>query len=163
MKFPDLPEDADAAARQHSPAAGITFACDDVDVPTGFSELATAAWLVQVAEQHGQLLDTLSYVFCSDEALHRINVDYLDHDTYTDIITFDLRDTPGEGALLGECYISLDRIEDNAARFGVSFLHELRRVLVHGLLHLTGLGDKTDAEATVMRAAEDAALGMWAG
>lgn len=101
----------------------------------------------------------LSYIFMSDEALLKINQDFLQHDTYTDIITFDLSDT--ETALEGEIYISVDRVTENAAKFKTGYDRELRRVIFHGALHLCGLRDKKKAEQQAMRAAEDAALADW--
>lgn len=101
----------------------------------------------------------LSYVFMSDEALLKVNQDYLQHDTYTDIITFDLSEQPT--ALEGEIYISVDRVAENAARFRTGYDRELHRVIFHGALHLCGLRDKKKAEQEAMRAAEDAALADW--
>lgn len=101
----------------------------------------------------------LRYIFCSDEALHRINLQFLQHDTYTDIITFDLSEKPQE--LLGEIYISTERVAENAATFNTTYERELHRVIFHGALHLCGLRDKTSAEKKEMRAAEDAALAAW--
>jgi probable rRNA maturation factor len=116
------------------------------------------SWLKQTAINNGnKFIGDLTYVFCSDEHLLSINKEYLKHDYYTDIITFDLSED--EGILEGEMYISIDRVKDNAASISKSnFEQELYRVMVHGLLHLTGLGDKSEAEINVMRNAEDLAL-----
>lgn len=109
-------------------------------------------WLRQVAEAEGTSVNELTYVFCSDEYLHRMNVEYLDHDTLTDIITFDTSE--GEEGLTGELYVSVERVADNAQLFGVTFDLELARVLVHGLLHLCGYSDKKDAQQLEMRRLE---------
>lgn len=117
--------------------------------------LAWKRWLRQIAYfEHHQIV-SLEYVFCSDEFLLKINQESLQHDEYTDIITFDLRDEPVDGNVEGEIYISLDRVADNAQKYNVPFEHELARVMAHGLLHLCGYGDKTQAEQKVMRSKED--------
>lgn len=98
----------------------------------------------------------LHYIFCSDEHLLGINQQFLNHDTYTDIITFDLSETAKE--LVGEIYISVDRIIDNSRRFKTTFEQELHRVIFHGALHLCGFGDKKAADKVLMTAEEDACL-----
>jgi rRNA maturation RNase YbeY len=99
---------------------------------------------------------TLTYLFRTDEALLDVNQQYLHHDTYTDIITFDLSAVPE--ILEGEIHISTERVAENAIRFKTDYQTELHRVIFHGALHLAGLKDKTAADAKHMRAAEDAAL-----
>ena len=101
----------------------------------------------------------LDYIFCTDDFLHGINLQFLQHDDFTDIITFDLRRDDSE--VRGEIYISVERVAENATIFGTSYDRELHRVIFHGALHLCGLGDKTPAEQSAMRAAEDKALGAW--
>jgi rRNA maturation RNase YbeY len=96
----------------------------------------------------------LQYVFCSDEYLHGMNVSFLEHDDYTDIITFDLSDN-GTSLVKGEIYISVDRVVANAKEFGVSFKQELLRVIFHGALHLCGYDDKSPAKKAIMRAKEN--------
>lgn len=103
----------------------------------------------------------LDYVFCSDEALLQVNREFLDHDTYTDIITFDLSER--EEDIIGEIRISTDRVADNAQKFGVSYELELHRVIFHGMLHLCGFRDKKPAEKDEMRAQEDACLRAYFG
>lgn len=98
-------------------------------------------------------LQRLDYIFCSDKFLLEMNKQWLQHDTYTDIITFDLSETPAE--VVGEVYISVDRVKENAANYGVSTQEELRRVIFHGALHLCGHKDKTKAHQLAMRAQED--------
>lgn len=98
-------------------------------------------------------LTELNYIFCSDAYLLNINQTYLQHDDYTDIITFELSDEPGK--VKGEIYISIDRVKENAGTFKVSFQQELRRVVFHGALHLCGYKDKTNKDIQAMRAAEN--------
>ena len=119
---------------------------------------AVKSWLRSVAAHHGKSLGDLSVVACSDEELLEYNRKYLDHDTYTDIITFD----HSEGdTLAGDLLISFERVLENAENQGFMFHEELRRVMVHGVLHLAGLKDKTEADAQAMREAEDHALAMF--
>lgn len=101
-------------------------------------------------------LSNLTYIFCSDAYLLNINKSHLHHDFYTDIITFDLSETPTQ--IIGEIYISTDRIRDNATTLGVSIKEELHRVIFHGALHLCGYKDKTKKHANEMREAEDRCL-----
>ena len=116
-------------------------------------------WLKKVAEQEEKRIGGVSIIFCSDPYLLGINREYLGHDYYTDIITFDYC----EGKLLGgDLFISIDTVRDNAAFYGTSFDNELHRVIVHGLLHLIGYDDHSDADTAAMRAAEDRALALLA-
>lgn len=131
-------------------ADGIDFECPNSD--------AVRAWLVDVATLHGREIMVLNYVFMSDEGLLEVNRSALDHDYYTDIITFPLGPDPYH--LISDIYISVDRVRENAASLGHSFENELYRVMVHGLLHMSGFNDKTDAEALEMRKAEDFALSL---
>jgi rRNA maturation RNase YbeY len=117
-----------------------------------------AHWLSEITRNEGLVLQSLAIVFCSDEYLLEINREYLQHDYYTDIITFDLSEHPNE--IEGELYISIDRTIENAAELKTSTLQETRRVMAHGLLHLCGYGDKSDQEALVMRQKEDHCLGL---
>lgn len=112
-------------------------------------------------KKEGKILESLDVIFCSDEYLLSMNQEFLDHDTYTDIITFDLsnrKDFAAAGKnlpIVGELYISLDRVMDNAQTFEVDKTQELRRVIFHGCLHLCGYGDKTKAQVTEMRKMEE--------
>ena len=122
---------------------------------------ALKAWLKAVvnAELEGsKQLGTLNYILCTDDYLHQLNVSYLQHDTLTDIITFDTSED--EHRIAGDLFISVERVKDNAADFGVPTETELRRVMVHGLLHLLGYTDETDEQEQTMRAKEDAYLSM---
>ena len=109
-------------------------------------------FLVRLFQKERKKLEGLTYIFCSDEYLLGINRDFLQHDYYTDIITFDL----SEGsATTGEIYISIDRVKDNAAQLGLPYSQELQRVIFHGALHLCGYKDKKPADITLMRNKED--------
>ena len=131
----------------------------DGDVPCRVEgRRSVKSWLRAVAEHHGCTLGDLSIVSCSDEELLTYNRKYLDHDAYTDIITFDHSEAT---QLSGDLLISFERVLENADNQGVVFQEELRRVMAHGLLHLAGFKDKTQAEAAAMRQAEDHALALF--
>ncbi len=110
-------------------------------------------FLSSVFKEEGRDLGSLNFIFCSDDHLRAINRDYLRHDYYTDIITFEL--SPKERPVEGEVYISVDRVNENARLFGVSRKKELHRVILHGVLHLCGYGDKRKTEKKEMTAKED--------
>jgi probable rRNA maturation factor len=114
-------------------------------------------WLKEIAIRENTSIRELNIIFCSDEYLLNINKEYLDHDYYTDIITFDLSDQPG-GPIEGELYISIDRTADNAISQKTETLLETQRVMAHGLLHLCGYRDKTEDEIRLMRKKEDLCL-----
>ena len=113
----------------------------------------TRQWLKRHAEDEGYSIGELNYIFCSDDYILQVNKDYLNHDYYTDIITFDQSEE--EGVLAGDIFVSVERVNDNAGQLAISTEQEMRRVLAHGLLHLCGYGDKSDEEATQMRAKEE--------
>lgn len=115
------------------------------------------AWLNSVVQAEGFKLKELNYIFCSDAYLLQINQQYLDHDTYTDIITFD--NSEQEKVIVGDIFISVERIRENAAKFNVPEAAELQRVMVHGALHLLGYPDKTPAAKKIMTGKEDEYLG----
>lgn len=119
---------------------------------------AVRRWLSNVISSRDKELGDLSVVLCSDDYLLDVNNQYLDHNYYTDIITFDYTEKDVVG---GDLLISYDRVKENAKQEGVLIQHELRRVMVHGVLHLLGLKDKTKKEAKTMRDAEDVALKMF--
>lgn len=115
-------------------------------------------WLESVIESEGKSIEEINFIFCDDEYLHKINLQYLDHDTYTDIISFD----NSEGGLLaGDIFISVERVMENSTEIGVPFDEELRRVLVHGVLHFCGYKDKTESETQIMRQKEDEKIAMF--
>lgn len=135
----------------------VHFFSEDVPNPITESELITR-WLEGIIIEHNYTLQELNYIFCSDQYLHKMNLSYLNHDTYTDIITFDNSELEHE--IEGDVFISTDRIKENAADFKSSFDDELHRVLCHGLLHLLGFGDKSESEKAEMRKKEDACLSL---
>lgn len=110
-------------------------------------------WLKDTIDSEGYRLKELNYIFCSDSYLLEINQQYLDHDTFTDIITFD--NSEEEKTIVGDIFISVERIRENAALFKVTETRELHRVMVHGLLHLLGYKDKKPAEKKLMTEKED--------
>jgi len=117
----------------------------------------TAEWIQSVAKEYGKQAGSLSYLFCSDEKILEVNRHYLQHDFYTDIITFDYTE---EDILAGDIIISVDTVHSNAEKFGTLFAEELNRVIIHGVLHLCGINDKTEDDAKRMREAEEKALQM---
>lgn len=122
------------------------------------NEEQVADWIERIVESEDKELGEISYIFCDDEYLHKINVEYLDHDTLTDIISFDY--TEGD-VISGDIFISVERVQDNATDFNVSFEQELKRVLVHGVLHYCGYKDKSEADEQLMRAKEDEKIAMF--
>lgn len=115
-------------------------------------------WIAEVIQRRGKAVGNVNYLFCDDEYLLDVNQRYLNHDTFTDIITFDY---VAGGLISGDILISIERVGENAEKFGVPFEHELHRVVIHGVLHLLGQGDKSDAEAAEMRRQEEVALALW--
>jgi len=111
------------------------------------------AWIEASVKEEGYNLDNLSYIFCDDKYLLKLNKDYLNHDTFTDIITFDYSEK--KGIINGEIYISIDRVKANAKEFKSTFINELHRVMIHGILHLCGYKDKSSKQKLEMRAKED--------
>ena len=110
------------------------------------------AWLKKVAEKEDFTIGELNYIFCSDEYLHKINLEYLDHDTYTDIITFDNSET--ETVIEGDIFISIERVRENSQTLNTVFEEEIKRVIVHGLLHLCGYDDHAPEDKAEMRRLE---------
>jgi probable rRNA maturation factor len=123
------------------------------DVPDAFRDRTRLRrWLHRVAQDHGTRIDAVSFVLMDDKGLLHYNSTFLQHDDYTDVITFPVESNNG---VSGDVLMSYDRIRENAATFGVSAQHELRRVMVHGLLHLLGHSDKSKAKREAMRVRED--------
>lgn len=133
----------------------VCFFFDEVKINLS-NRAALKKFIEGLFKKEGQQLQSLNYIFCTDKRLLQINRDYLKHDYYTDIITFDLS-TPGKG-IGGEIYISVDRVRENAKTEGATFKEEIARVIFHGALHLCGYGDKTKQEVKAMRAKEDSYL-----
>lgn len=123
------------------------------------NRVALKSFIEKKVKKEGYSIDSLIYVFCSDKYLLKINKDFLSHDYYTDIISFDLSDVPGQ--LIGEVYISVDRVKDNAKTHGTSLKEELHRVIFHGALHFCGYKDKKPSDAKKMRQMEDAWLSAY--
>lgn len=132
----------------------ISFQSSGVEMPDIDIE-AVSRWLTNVATDFGKRIGNLSYKFCNDDEILRVNREFLAHDYYTDIITFDYTIGNKVGA---DIIISLDTVASNARELGVPYMLELQRVIVHGLLHLCGLKDKTPEERASMEAAENKAL-----
>lgn len=113
---------------------------------------AVSYWLQRVINEESKELGALNYIFCDDDYLHKMNIEFLDHDTLTDVISFDYT----EGMVVsGDVYISTERVAENAIEFEVTFIDELHRVMVHGLLHYCGYKDKTEDDVLMMRAKEN--------
>jgi len=112
-------------------------------------------WVAKIVDNHGFTIGEINFIFCDDAYLHKLNVDFLQHDTLTDVISFD--NTIGK-LISGDIYISIERVADNAKDYNVSFDKELHRVMIHGVLHYIGFKDKTVLEKKQMTAAEDEAL-----
>lgn len=115
-------------------------------------------WISRIIESEGFDEGEINYIFCDDEYLHKINVEYLDHDTLTDIISFDY--TVGN-VLQGDIFVSVERVKDNANDFNVSFKEELKRVLSHGVLHYCGYKDKSPKDEALMRSKEEEKMQMF--
>jgi rRNA maturation RNase YbeY len=143
MHFPEIPG--------HAAETSVSFFFEDTAEFDFGDEAALADWLVGLAAAEKIPFHELSVIFCSDERLREINVEFLQHDYYTDIITFPYSDN----AVHGDLFLSVERIADNAAQLNVTFRQELCRVLAHGVLHLCGYGDKTPEETIRMREKEN--------
>lgn len=117
-------------------------------------------WIQSVVTQNKQKIESINFIYCSDNYLLEINKSYLDHDYYTDIITFDNRADPFKEPLDADIFISVDRVRDNAQQLDQSFSKELHRVMIHGILHLLGQSDKTESEQKEMRKREEASLSL---
>lgn len=134
----------------------ISYQTEGVEMPA-IKQHETTAWIKAVVESYGKRVGEIAYIFCSDEKILEVNRQYLQHDYYTDIITFDYC----EGKRLsGDLFISLDTVRSNAVQFEAPYETELFRVIIHGILHLCGINDKGPGEREIMEAAENKALGM---
>jgi probable rRNA maturation factor len=137
---------------QDEPSGSIHFFAEELDweLPDPVSH---RRWIEETAGHEGFIVEEISYIFCKDDYLLSINQQFLQHDDYTDILTFPY--TEGGQALSGDIYISIDRVRDNAQKYRVSFEQELRRVMIHGVLHLLGYIDHSAEDKAFMRAKED--------
>ena len=132
----------------------ITYHTEDVKMPQ-IKKRETSEWIKAVAATYNKLVGDVAYIFCSDEKILEVNKQYLQHDYYTDIITFDY--TVGD-RISGDLFISLDTVKTNAEQFADSYEEELNRTIIHGILHLCGIDDKGPGEREIMEKAEDSAL-----
>ena len=134
----------------------ITFNTEQTQMP-GIDQTRIQKWVRLVAHAHGKTAGDINYVFVDDERILEVNRQFLSHDYYTDIITFDYC---AHDILSGDLYISLDTVKSNAEDLGKSYDEEFHRVVIHGILHLVGINDKGPGEREIMEAAEDAALAL---
>ncbi|KAA6347613.1 Endoribonuclease YbeY [termite gut metagenome] len=132
----------------------IIYQTDKVEMPD-IQKKAIASWIKTVAGSYGKKVGDIAYIFCSDEKILEINRQYLQHDYYTDIITFDY--TEGN-KISGDLFISLDTVKTNAQQYHTIYKDELHRIIIHGILHLCGINDKTPEERTFMEESENKAL-----
>lgn len=135
----------------------ITFNTENIAFPVEVNRSAIGKWITAVAQTHGRIVGNINYIFTDDETILRINREFLQHDYYTDIITFDYS---RRKLISGDLYISLDTVRSNAEMLGVAYERELHRVIIHGVLHLCGINDKAPGEREIMEAHEDAALAL---
>ena len=135
----------------------IYFHTEEVDFHIDNPE-TVKHWISTIITNYDYTLKELNFVFCSDKYLHKINVDYLDHDFLTDIITFDQSEIAN--TLESDIFISVERVRENAADLNHTFTDELHRVIIHGVLHLLGFGDSTVEEKQAMREKEEACLSL---
>ena len=134
----------------------ISFVCEDIAMPT-LDERKVGRWIRAVAAEYGFGVGNIHYIFCSDEKELEVNRQFLGHDYYTDIITFDYST---DSMLNGDIFISIDTVRSNAEQLGIAFEQELLRILIHGILHLTGQGDKTPETKAEMTKKEESALAL---
>ena len=132
----------------------IRFQTEDIGIPA-FEQEKAKAWIKAVAATYSRRLGPINYFFCSDRRILEVNLEYLQHDYYTDIITFDYCEG---NRLSGDIFISLDTVRSNAELLGTPYEEEFHRVLIHGILHLCGINDKGPGEREIMEAAENKAL-----
>ena len=132
----------------------IQFLCDNIEMPA-LDERKIGRWIRAVAAEYGFTVGNIHYIFCSDERELEVNREFLGHDYYTDVITFDYSTA---GTLNGDIFISLDTVRSNAEMVGATFDQELLRIIIHGVLHLTGQGDKTPETKVQMTEKEEKAL-----
>lgn len=132
----------------------ITFQAENIGFPK-IGKRDTKNWIKLIADDYGKKIGDINYLFCSDEKILEVNNQYLSHDFYTDIITFDY----SEGnKISGDIFISLDTVRSNSQKYNTDFMEELHRVIIHGILHLCGIDDKSEADSQRMREAENSAL-----
>ncbi len=136
----------------------INYFFEDIDFSLK-SQRKISKWISNVVAMEGKEIIGLNYIFCSDQYLLELNQQYLQHQTFTDIITFD--HSEDDNMLEGDVFISIDRVIENAKNFNVTFEHELKRVIIHGVLHLIGYKDKSKADQKIIREKENNYLNLW--
>lgn len=134
----------------------ITYQTDGTRMPD-IKKRPTTAWIRAVAATYGKKVGDVNYIFCDDERILEVNREYLQHDYYTDIITFDYTE---DDTISGDLFISLDTVKSNSEQFATEYDEELHRTIIHGILHLCGIDDKGPGEREIMEAAENKALSM---
>ena len=134
----------------------ISYQTEGVKMPA-IKRRDTSAWIKRVAASYGKKCGEIAYIFCDDAKILEVNNEYLQHDYYTDIITFDYCE---DDIISGDIFISLDTVRSNAEMVGATYEQELHRVIIHGILHLCGIDDKGEGEREIMEAAENRALSM---
>lgn len=126
----------------------IHYSCADINF-TLLKKKKISSWIKEVVILEGSSIDCINFIFCSDKYLHATNLEYLDHDTYTDVITFDY--SKKRHSLLSDIFISIERVKENAVQYNQTFMSELYTVMIHGVLHLLGYTDETNANKSIMR------------
>ena len=134
----------------------ITYLAQQIEMPE-FNQSAVNEWIEQVARNHNRVVGPLTYIFCSDEKILEVNRQFLQHDYFTDVITFDYS---SHKRISGDIFISLDTVRSNAELFQRAYNEEFMRVVIHGVLHLCGINDKGPGEREIMEAHENAALAL---
>ena len=141
----------------------ITYTTEGVKMPP-IRRRDVSAWIKAVAQSYGKKVGDIAYIFCDDAKILDVNLKYLQHDYYTDIITFDYCDDLAamgiSNTISGDMFISLDTVRTNAEGLGADYFQELHRVVIHGILHLLGINDKGPGEREIMEAAENKALAL---
>jgi len=134
----------------------ISFYAEEIELPT-INQEAVAQWVRAVAATYGKKVGVICYIFCSDEKILEVNRQYLQHDYYTDIITFDYTE---KNKIAGDLFISLDTVKSNSETLHTPYNEELHRTIIHGILHLCGINDKGPGEREIMEANENKALAI---
>ncbi|MCC8188738.1 MAG: rRNA maturation RNase YbeY [Bacteroides sp.] len=134
----------------------VTYHTEDVQMPS-IARRTITTWIREVAASYGKKCGEIAYIFCSDAKILEVNRRYLQHDYYTDIITFDYTE---KDRISGDLFISLDTVQSNAQQYGTSYEEELHRTIIHGILHLCGINDKGPGEREIMEAAENQTLAL---
>lgn len=134
----------------------ITYQTENIKMPA-IKRRDTSAWIKKVAASYGKSIGEIAYIFCDDEKILEVNREYLQHDYFTDIITFDYCE---DNKINGDIFISVDTVKSNSEQLGVPHEQELHRVIIHGILHLCGINDKGEGEREIMEMEENKALAM---